>query len=116
MLSWRRLFSCVLYAASSLSSAAIGADLPSRFEFCGEGEPKRHIRVAIFDEIQDPWNGILTTNGRNEPAKATPYLYGNVMPRDGFLVAILPKAKTPPILIFDDGHAEWAGRLYFPCR
>ena len=116
MLSWHRLLSFGFYVASSLLSAAIATELPSRFEFCGEGEPKRHIRVAIYDEIQDPWTVILTTNGRNEPAKASPYLYGNVAPRDGFLVAILPKAKTPPILIFDDGHAEWAGRLYFPCR
>jgi hypothetical protein len=115
MHTWRIVFLCGFLLVTGASSVA-AAELPSRFDFCGEGEPKRHIRIAIFDEQQDPWNVVLTTNGRNEPAKATPYIFGNVPPREGFLIAILPKAKTPPILIFDDGHAEWAGRLYFTCR
>lgn len=93
----------------------MAGDLPSRFDLCGEGQAKRRIRVAIFDERQGPWNVVLTTNGRNEPARTTPYIFGSVAPREGFLIAILPQAKTPPILIFDDGHAEWAGRFYFPC-
>jgi hypothetical protein len=103
------------WIATCSLSAGMAADLPSRFDFCGEGQAKRHVRVAIFDENKDPWNVILTTNGRNEPARATPYIFGSVTPREGFLIAILPQAKTPPILIFDDGHAEWAGRFYFPC-
>ncbi|NBQ40689.1 MAG: hypothetical protein EBU34_13155 [Alphaproteobacteria bacterium] len=116
MFSWRHVVCCGFLIAVGLGRLVYAADLPSRFEFCGEGEPKRHLRIAIYDELQDPWNVVLTTNGRNEPAKVTPYIFGNVTPREGFLIAILPKAKTPPILIFDDGHAEWAGKFYFPCR
>jgi hypothetical protein len=116
MMSLRYLFGAGCLFAVSLNGAVAAAELPSRFEFCGEGEPRRHIRVAIFNEEQDPWNVVLTTNGRNESAKATPYIFGNVTPREGFLIAILPRAKTPPILIFDDGHAEWAGRFYVKCQ
>jgi hypothetical protein len=112
---WRQTVCFGFLISVSLGCAARSADLPSRFEFCGEGEPKRHVRIAIYDQLQDPWNVVLTTNGRNEPAKVTPYIFGNVPPREGFLIAVLPKAKTPPILIFDDGHAEWAGKFYFPC-
>jgi hypothetical protein len=115
MISWHNAVCTALLMAASSGCAVCAADMPSRFEFCGEDGPKRHIRIAIYNELQDPWNVVLTLNGRNEPAKVAPYIFGSVKPREGYLLAILPKAKTPPILIFDDGHAEWAGKFYFTC-
>ena len=94
---------------------ACAGTLPSRFEFCGEGEPKRSVHVVIDESAKGPWNVILTTNGRNEPARTSTYIFGSAVPRIGFLVAILPMEKTPPLLIFDDGHAEWAGHFYVKC-
>jgi len=73
------------------------------------------IRVVVDQSSNDPWNVILSTNGRAEPAKSSRYVFGGSQPRNGFLMAILPMAKTPPLLIFEDGHAEWAGRYYVKC-
>ena len=96
-------------------SGALGTDLPQYFDFCGEGGSRRFIRVVMDHATKDPWNVVLSTNGRAEPAKISRYIFGSFEPRDGFLLAILPMAKTPPLLIFADGHAEWAGRYYIKC-
>ena len=96
-------------------SWAKSANMPQYFDFCGEGGSRRVIRVVMDHATKDPWNVILSTNGRAEPAKISRYIFGSSEPLDGFLMAILPMAKTPPLLIFDDGHAEWAGRYYIKC-
>jgi hypothetical protein len=113
-LAWRLLF-CGLTIVSGPTSSASAADMPQIFDFCGEGGPRRFIRVVMDQASKEPWNVILSTNGRAEPAKSSRYIFGGSEPRNGFLMAILPMAKTPPLLIFDDGHAEWAGRYYIKC-
>ncbi len=115
MNTWRVLVLFgLLWAVGPVFEAKAG-DLPDRFDFCAEGGAKRWIRVVIDGQTKDLWNVVLTTNGRNEPARTSSYIFGSTAPRAGFLVAILPMAKTPPLLIFDDGHAEWAGHYYVRC-
>jgi hypothetical protein len=113
-LPWRSLFFGLAFVLSQMSWAR-AADMPQIFDFCGEVGPRRFIRVVMDPASKEPWNIILSTNGRAEPAKYSRYIFGGSEPRNGFLMAILPMAKTPPLLIFDDGHAEWAGRYYIKC-
>ena len=115
MFYWNRLALMLVLCSFGTADRAGAGDLPSRFDFCGEGEPKRWVHVIVDESAKSPWNVILTANGRNEPAKTSTYIFGSVEPRAGFLVAILPMEKTPPLLIFDDGHAEWAGHYYVKC-
>jgi len=103
----------VLFVSSMVfhASADTGA---SRFVFCSDGNSRR-IAIVTLPHADTPWNVILTVNGRNEPARTSPYVFGAAPAREGFLFAVLPKAGTPPIFVFDDNHAEWSGRIYGPC-
>jgi hypothetical protein len=106
---------CGSFLAFGFIAAAYAAETPTYYDFCGEGLSRRFIRVILDGSSQGPWNVVLMTNGRSEPAKSSKYIFGSLEPRPGFVMAILPMAKTPPLLIFDDGHAEWAGRYYTRC-
>jgi FlaA1/EpsC-like NDP-sugar epimerase len=107
---------CLWIILLSTQALATALDrVASRMMFCADGRARR-LMVVVLPQSNTPWNVMLTVNGRNEPARISPYVFGAAAAREGFLFAVLPKAGTPPIFIFDDNHAEWGGRIYGPCE
>ncbi len=111
-----RILSLILFLILTTIPAIATAQVEARYDFCGNGDQRRRIQIDILAFTSDEWNVLLSVNGRNELAKRSEFVYAGSMPRAGFLFAVLPAAKTPPIFLFADGHAEWAGRYYFKCK
>jgi len=111
-----RILSLILFLILTTIPAFATAQVEARYDFCGNGDQRRRIQIDILAFTSDEWNVLLSVNGRNELAKRSEFVYAGSMPRAGFLFAVLPAAKTPPIFLFADGHAEWAGRYYFKCK
>jgi hypothetical protein len=110
-----RILSLVLFLILTTIPAFATGQLEARYNFCGNGDQRRRIQIDILAISNNEWDVLLSVNGRNELAKRAEFVYADSLPSAGFLFAVLPAAKTPPIFLFADGHAEWAGRYYFKC-
>ncbi|AXI46641.1 hypothetical protein C1J03_11790 [Sulfitobacter sp. SK012] len=91
---------------SAPQTASSTMEAPEGVVFCGGGQVQRQIEYLILDNPKDEWDAIVTVNGEATRALTAYSYFGNALPPQGFVVALLGEDQSE-FLVFKDGSRNY---------